>query len=99
MRVVFFFGMNPRDEWTIGNIMVVALSLLLLGACLFWGGYGLRSLRPHARRIAIVFGVVGSPFFPLGTLVGGYVLNLLFSDKGKRIFSEEYNALSRRHRS
>jgi hypothetical protein len=67
-----------------------AIFFLLLAAGQVWVGLGLRKLRPWARipsGILSGFGLLG---FPLGTLINGYILYLLFSEKGKVVFSPEY---------
>jgi hypothetical protein len=65
---------------------VVALGCWLY----YWIGSGLRALRPYPRVGAIVISGLGVLGFPLGTLIHGYFLYLLVSDKGKKVFSPEY---------
>lgn len=67
--------------------------LLLIGAGQIWVGTGLRRLRKWARLptgILSGFGLLG---FPVGTLINGYILYLVFSQKGKMVFSDEYQAV------
>ena len=50
------------------------------------------------RRAKIAVGVVsGLGLFqvPLGTLINGYILHLVFSTKGQRVFSDEYKEIIR----
>jgi len=68
-----------------GGILLLALS-----AGLFMVGVGLRRLRGWARVASGVLAGIGLLGFPLGTLINGYILYLLFSAKGKTIFSEDY---------
>jgi hypothetical protein len=51
---------------------------------------GIRRFEPWARTTAIVFACIGLLGFPLGTLLNGYILYLLLSEKGKRIFAPDY---------
>lgn len=53
-------------------------------------GHQIRALRPWARIAAIVLSVIGLFGFPLGTLINGYILYLLLSKKGQRIFASDY---------
>ncbi len=53
-------------------------------------GMGLRKLRPWSRTLSGVIAGVGLLIFPVGTLVNGLVLYLLFSDKGSMVFSDLY---------
>ena len=56
-------------------------------------GYGIRRLRRWARIAAIVLCGIFSLRFPDGTLIFPYFLYLLFSAKGKRVFSPDYGAI------
>jgi hypothetical protein len=64
---------------------VVALLALYL-----WTGRGLRTLKPSARIVAGILAALGLLSFPIGTLINGYFLYLLFSEKGKTVFSDDY---------
>jgi hypothetical protein len=52
--------------------------------------YGLNKLQPWARITSGVLSAIGLAGFPIGTLICGYILYLLFSAKGTMVFSEEY---------
>jgi hypothetical protein len=71
----------------------VAAALVLLGplaALYFYIARGLDGLKPWARNVATIFSVIGLLSFPLGTLLNGYILYLFYSEKGQKVFSEEY---------
>ncbi len=71
---------------------------LLIGICLYGGlgtlycytGIGLRRFWPSARIIGSIFSVLGLLAVPIGTLISGYFLYLLVSEKGRIVFSEPY---------
>ena len=72
-----------------------AISLLFLGIgiCQVIVGTGMRRLRKWARiptGILSGFGLLG---FPVGTIINGYILYLVFSRKGRMVFSDEYRAV------
>lgn len=69
----------------LSGALVVALLVLYL-----WTGRGLRNLKPSARIVAGILAVLGLLSFPIGTLINGYFLYLLFSEKGKTVFSDDY---------
>lgn len=71
------------------------LALVLLGMGLFqlFAGLGLRKLKGPARIAAAVIAGIGLIGFPLGTLINGYILYLLFSKKGATIFSDSYQQI------
>lgn len=66
---------------------------LVLGVLTLVVAYGLRTLRPWARLISIVLACIGLIGFPVGTLINAYVLWLLLSKKGRRIFQDDYPAI------
>jgi hypothetical protein len=72
--------------------MVVALAF---SAGFIALGASLRRLRRWTRiPIGIISGI-GLLGFPVGTLIHGYILYLVFSEKGKMVFSEEYRDVMR----
>lgn len=56
-------------------------------------GRGLRRLKRGARIGAGILSAFGLLGVPIGTLINGYFLYLLFSEKGNTIFSPEYQAV------
>lgn len=56
-------------------------------------GSGIRNLRPWARTVSIVMSVIGLLGIPVGTLINGYILYLLFAEKGKRLFEPDYQGI------
>ena len=71
---------------------VVFLGLSVILIC---GGIGLRRLKPWARVLAGILSSLGLLGFPLGTLINGYILYLLFSTKGRMVFSPDYQRIIR----
>ena len=76
------------------SVVVGALFAVLAAGQLF-AGSGLRRLRPWARIAAGVLSGIGLIGFPLGTIINGYILWLLFSQKGTTVFSPEYQEVIR----
>ncbi len=76
-------------------IMEIAVSMLIvfLGVLQFWTGIGLRRLKSWARVPTGLFSGLGLIGFPIGTLINAYVLYLVFSKKGKTVFSEQYQSV------
>ena len=73
----------------------IGASLLLLAfvPLYVWIGMGLRRLDPRVRLGATLLAAIGLLSIPIGTLINGYILYLLHSARGKRVFSEEYRAV------
>lgn len=80
------FGMSADQ----GVGMIPGLLLLFFGLAQIWVGIGLRGLKPWARIPTGILSGLGLLGFPLGTLINGYILYLVFSKKGKMVFSDDY---------
>ncbi len=74
-------------------VMLITPIYLLLGVLSILLGRGIKSLRPWARTTAIVLACVGLLGVPVGTAINAYILYLLLSKKGKRVFAEDYAAI------
>lgn len=86
--VVLLAGMVSLAGGSAG--LMAGLFFLILGAGQIWVGVGLRKLRSWARIPTGILSGIGLLGFPLGTLINAYILYLVFSQKGKTVFSEEY---------
>jgi len=73
-----------------GTGLMVGLLLVLFGVAQIWVGIGLRGLKSWARIPTGILSGLGLLGFPLGTLINGYILYLVFSKKGKTVFSADY---------
>lgn len=71
----------------------------ILGMIVFYGGMaalfiaiytGFRKLKRWVRIPVTLFSALGLLGFPFGTLINGYILYLVWSQKGKTVFSPEY---------
>ena len=56
-------------------------------------GLGLRRLRAWTRIPVGILSGIGLLGIPLGTLINGYILYLIFSTKGSRVFAPEYQTI------
>lgn len=63
---------------------------LIMGSLQFSVGGGLRKLNSFGRIGGTVFGALGLLGIPVGTLISAFLLYLLWSEKGKMVFSDEY---------
>lgn len=72
--------------------LTVGLGVLYLGlgALMLVVARGVRKLAPWARIATIVLAAIGLLGFPVGTLFNAYILYLVLSKKGKRIFEDDY---------
>jgi hypothetical protein len=66
---------------------------IVLGALSLFVGRGIRKLKSWARTTCIVLSFIGLLGFPVGTIINGYILYLLLSEKGKRIFAPDYEEI------
>ncbi len=82
-------GPNRAPNW--GDLVLAMMPLLAAIQCVT--AVGLRRLRGWARIPCGVLAAIGLIGFPIGTLINGYILYLLFSAKGSMVFSEEYQTI------
>jgi hypothetical protein len=76
----------------IGSGREAGIMLLLLGIGVgqVFVGWGVRALRTWGRIVGCVLAALAMFNFPFGTLIGGYILYLFLSKKGRTIYSPEY---------
>lgn len=71
-------------------LMGLSVVYLGIGVLMLFVARGVRALQPWARTTTIVLAAIGLLGFPVGTLINGYILYLMLSKKGKRIFEDDY---------
>lgn len=76
-----------------GDAAAIGIFMLVFGAGLVATGIGLRKLKHWGRVAAGCLSTLGLLGFPIGTLINAYILYLLFSQKGKMVFSEDYKRI------
>jgi hypothetical protein len=69
---------------------LLSVFFLAFGVASIFVGRGLRDLRPWARITAIVLTILGLIRPSAGIIINIYILYLLFSKKGRRIFESDY---------
>lgn len=86
----------PQLRGTVSQIATtVSVAFFLLGVLQAFVAVGLRKLQRWTRiPVGIVSGI-GLLSFPIGTLINGYILYLVFSQKGSQVFSPEYQEIIR----
>jgi hypothetical protein len=73
-----------------GFAAAIGAVYLILGALMLFVARGVRKLESWARTTTTVLAAIGLLGFPVGTLINGYILYLMLSKKGKRIFADDY---------
>jgi len=81
---------GSKPETAVGGAVIAVLSVLY-----FFVGAGIRRLRRWTRIAAGILSGIGLLGFPLGTIINGYILYLLFSQKGATVFSPAYQDVIR----
>jgi hypothetical protein len=71
----------------------ILLAFVLFAALQVWVGIGLHRLRPWSRIPSGILSAIGLFGIPIGTLINGYVLYLLFSKKSATVFSVPYRGI------
>lgn len=81
---------DSSSEPQLGLLTVMLAIYAVFGIVSFVLGYGLRRLAPWARIPTVIVACIGLLGFPVGTLINGYILYLVLSEKGRRIFEPDY---------
>ena len=89
VAILFFATTQPGA----GGPDAVLFIIPLLAVIQCFTAVGLRQLRSWARIPAGIMSAIGLFGFPVGTLINGYILYLLFSAKGTMVFSDEYQTI------
>ena len=73
-------------------MLAVGILVLYLAftAGFFYVGKGLRALNPNVKIPVGILSGIGLLGFPIGTIINGYILYLVLSEKGKMVFSPGY---------
>lgn len=94
--MLFELATGSGDALEPGGVGMWALMLVLygvVGPANVWIGLGLRRRNPGVRVLASIFAGLSLLSVPLGTILGGYLLWLMWSTKGKRVFAPDYQAV------
>ena len=75
---------NPRDAMLVTAGSVCFFLPVIIAS--FAAGFGLLNLENWARVVAIVLAILSLVLFPIGALIGGYTLWVMFNDETKALF-------------
>jgi hypothetical protein len=97
LTISFLAGDGPGSAGSGETVIIggVVFFYGVLSAISFILARGLRRLNPRVRVPTGILCAIGLLAFPLGTLINAYFLYLLFSKKGRRVFSPEYREIIR----
>ncbi len=92
---LFVFASFPKDAGpAIGIMMLIyAAVYFTIGTLVGLVSSGLYKLSDVGKIGGSIFSVLGLCAVPIGTLLGAYMLYLIFSEKGKFIFSQRYRSI------
>ena len=95
--VVQMAGTDLPPDAELGTAFWV-MGVIYLGLAIAFAatGWGFRTLAPWVRIPGGLFSALGLLGIPIGTLINGYVLWLMFGAKGRRILTDEYATIRRR---
>jgi hypothetical protein len=83
---------NERELFgVIGGSLLIGVFAVMAGAL----AYGYRTLSPWVKYVGTPISVIGLLAIPVGTLVHGYILYLLWCEKGRRVLAPDYAAIIR----
>jgi hypothetical protein len=85
--------MFARADVARGAFGMLILLFPLIGILQLVTAFGLRGLQGWARIPTGILSALGLLSFPIGTLINGYILYLIFSAKGSMVFSDDYREI------
>ncbi|WP_309397833.1 hypothetical protein [Cerasicoccus maritimus] len=77
----------------VGFMLGIAIFYLVMGTLMIFLAVGFRKLKRWVRIPSTIIAALGLLSFPIGTLINGYILYLIWSAKGKMVFSDEYKLI------
>ncbi len=81
---VLMLSTGEGQERALGALfLVIAIVYLMTGSAI-------RRFKPWSRVVTGILSGIGLIGFPVGTLINGYILYLIFGKKGKVVFTESY---------
>lgn len=83
------------EEYLSGSMLVNSIIIIGLGFMQGMIGSGLRRLKRWTIIPVTLLAVIGLLAIPVGTIINGYILYLIFSSKGAMVFSDEYKEIIR----
>ncbi len=96
MSVLTLIVMVPRITQTVGSdtfgTMVVVV-VALMAIVYFVVGHGFRKVRPWVRIPGGLLAGLSLLSIPVGTLIGAYILYLMFCQRGRQVLSADYQAV------
>lgn len=92
--VFAFVAMDKDGGVAIGVVtLIYAAVYFAVGALVALVSSGLYKLSDVGKIGGAIFSVLSLCGFPIGTFLGGYMLYLLFSEKGNFVFSQRYRSI------
>ena len=78
---------------SLGMMTAVTAVYLVLAALQLTVGYGFRRLRSWVRIPGGIIAGIGLLAIPVGTLINGYILYLMFGERGRVVLAPNYRAI------
>ncbi len=76
-----------------GSLAMPVLLIVIVGGCMFALGWGIDRLQKWSRPVSFIAIMIATVFFIPVAPVSLYIMYLLFSDRGRVVFSDEYRAV------
>jgi hypothetical protein len=89
MVMVSLLQMDSGTDMS-GIAIIIGIIYAVLGGVFLLLAHGYRKLKRWIRIPGTIVSCLGLLSFPIGTLINGYILYLLWSQKGKMVLSAEY---------
>jgi hypothetical protein len=90
--IPLFFEDTPSDV-PLGFLIGISLFYIALGSAMAAMAYGYRKLRPWVKIPGTILSGLGLLGIPLGTLINGYILYLIWCAKGQMVLENKYQRI------
>jgi hypothetical protein len=91
--MVPLFSEGSPSEAPLGLLIGVSIFYIGFGSAMAAMAYGYRSLRPWVKIPGTILSGLGLLGIPLGTLINGYILYLIWCAKGQMVLDHKYQRI------
>lgn len=85
------FGGRPNDSLAVR--VLIGAAFLLFAGVLLAVAFGVRGLKSWARIPTAILSGLGLVAFPVGTVIGAYMMYLVLCRKGRTVFADDYKLI------
>jgi len=86
-------GGKENSSGPLAIITVEVLIFVVVGGLSLWAAGKFKRLDPRGRIPGTILAALGLLSIPVGTVINGFILYLIYSEKGRFVFSDQYRSV------